>query len=521
MNLMKMKSFSEYVLTYAVSLCLLLSGCSGLPPHASDSVAEDVCIVIRTDGCPTRSSDPEENLVTDLNLFIFNEDGLLEERLYIADAGDAAGEGGHIHETTLLKGCRYSIYACANIGYRLEAGTIQDLENYRYYLVYPDDYRTGIPMCGKKELVSVAADGIIDVTLERLMAKVSVRIDRSRLSDDVEFHVRKISVGGCPKSACLFGQSRAESKDDIFLRGFDKSDDGVAALNSDEAFGRSGKVSVYLLENMQGDLLPEDTEDDGKILEEGDPAAKVCSYIEIEADYLSSSHYTLPGQSLIYRFYIGDGNGNFDVRRNRHYNICITPDGDGLSEDSWRVDQSGIGSLVAGISLSQDTLEMSYYGETTDIECSISPENATDRTLVWESDNRAVADVSQSGTVTATGEGSCRISCSAADGSGVRAECLVNVRFKPNYMRIYPGNYVRGKIGEEVHIRCEYFPPTASFDIGTEELEYDRERGIYDYVIDDDGNGVRLHLKGKGSGMLYFETGYPVSQSEMIVVVVD
>ena len=39
--------------------------------------------------------------------------------------------------------------------------------------------------------------------------------------------------------------------------------------------------------------------------------------------------------------------------------------------------------------------------------------------------------------------------------------------------------------------------------------------------MDEDGLGVRLSLKGRGSGMIYMETGYPVSQSELIVIAVD
>lgn len=88
-------------------------------------------------------------------------------------------------------------------------------------------------------------------------------------------------------------------------------------------------------------------------------------------------------------------------------------------------------------------------------------------------------------------------------------------------MKISPGNYIQGKIGDRIHVRCEYKPSFAPFDIGIEELEYDKRRGIYDYSIDDDGKGVILTLKGSGSGLLYMEAGEPVNDSAIIVVVVD
>ena len=163
----------------------------------------------------------------------------------------------------------------------------------------------------------------------------------------------------------------------------------------------------------------------------------MCSYIEIRADYVSDTYYTLPGDELIYRFYLGDGPVNFDVRRNTHYHITVTPENSGLNENSWRVDQSGLSS---------------YY---------------------------------------------------------------------PYFMKITPGTFIRGKAGESFHIRCEYYPKSADFDIGLDELEYDRQRGIYDYVLDSDGNGVTLHLKKTGSGMLYMETGSPINQSEIVTIIVE
>ena len=63
-------------------------------------------------------------------------------------------------------------------------------------------------------------------------------------------------------------------------------------------------------------------------------------------------------------------------------------------------------------------------------------------------------------------------------------------------------------------------PEDAKVEFGREELEYDRERGIYDYTMDEDGKGVVLHLKGRGSGLVYVEAGMPVSDAAGITIVV-
>lgn len=57
-------------------------------------------------------------------------------------------------------------------------------------------------------------------------------------------------------------------------------------------------------------------------------------------------------------------------------------------------------------------------------------------------------------------------------------------------------------------------------DIGKDELEFDSNNGIYSYVLDEDGKGVVLKLKSKGSGLLYVEAGNPASDAAIIVIVV-
>ena len=41
------------------------------------------------------------------------------------------------------------------------------------------------------------------------------------------------------------------------------------------------------------------------------------------------------------------------------------------------------------------------------------------------------------------------------------------------------------------------------------------------YAVSEDGTAVTLYTKERGSGLLYMEAGYPVNQSELIVVVID
>ncbi len=53
------------------------------------------------------------------------------------------------------------------------------------------------------------------------------------------------------------------------------------------------------------------------------------------------------------------------------------------------------------------------------------PEDATDKSLTWTSSDEAIATVDTEGNVSVLKEGTCVITATAADGSGVSAECII------------------------------------------------------------------------------------------------
>ena len=66
-------------------------------------------------------------------------------------------------------------------------------------------------------------------------------------------------------------------------------------------------------------------------------------------------------------------------------------------------------------------------GETETLVATVMPENATDKSVVWESGNESAATVSQEGLVTAVGEGKATITVKTNDG-GFSASCEVSVK---------------------------------------------------------------------------------------------
>ena len=65
-------------------------------------------------------------------------------------------------------------------------------------------------------------------------------------------------------------------------------------------------------------------------------------------------------------------------------------------------------------------------GDTETLIATISPENATDKSVTWSSNNESVAIVNENGTITAIGVGNATITVTTNDG-GLTATCEVNV----------------------------------------------------------------------------------------------
>lgn len=89
------------------------------------------------------------------------------------------------------------------------------------------------------------------------------------------------------------------------------------------------------------------------------------------------------------------------------------------------------------------------------------------------------------------------------------------------WISLHPGNLITGTNGEKVHVWCETYPEDAEVDICRDDLDFDVERGIYDYEIDADGHGVVLTLKENGTGMFTIDAGPPIDDGFLVIVVVN
>lgn len=105
--------------------------------------------------------------------------------------------------------------------------------------------------------------------------------------------------------------------------------------------------------------------------------------------------------------------------------IVSTQDGTNLSA-TCRVEVCEPTILISSITLDSSTIK-GKIGETYQLVANIKPDDATEKYVLWSSDNSAVASADLSGVITLHSKGNAIIKASATDGSGVSATCAVVV----------------------------------------------------------------------------------------------
>lgn len=405
--------------------CISINSCIGHDDSINlEGDSHDIEIHASCPALETRSGTPaEEDMIHDISIMAFYQ-GELEAAGWTQTDNP---EAEIVMEIPLVSGREYEIRALANIGYPVRADRLEELSCMTIPYATDRGRVHRMPMSAATSATVHDNTGKLRLDMERMLARISVRMDRSRLDEGTDMTIRKISIRNCPAYMKPFGANAAT--------GADSTSDGISLDEEDCMPMNAGEyISMYMPENMQGEFPYEISDADEKVFPENDMKAEACSYLEMEMSYLSPTLCSSSG-NLIYRFYLGGSLADLNIERNCHYRITVLPEGDGLSDTGWRVDMSGIEAYTPSITM-------------------------------------------------------------------------------------HPGTYMEGHVGEMLHIRCELIPEDTPLDLGFEELEYEKDRGMFDYMPDADGKGVMLTLKKPGTAMVYMTAGTPVNRSVMGFIVI-
>ena len=286
-----------------------------------DGQEEKTKVTLRvTNAFATRSSiTVNDEAVNDINIYAYRN-GLLDAQFYFENPGVVVLE--------LTKGAMYNLYAVANVGQKGGSPREENMTGYPCTLSSFASLRAGIPMSWKKANIRITdRTPQIALTLERLTARIGFSVDASLLSG---LHVESVKVMQTAKTVRPFqsGGSRAANITEVMAG-------DVATPTDISTVNRGGAVFFYALENVQGNLLPDNTDPWKKIPASIGTASLACTYLEVECSFLDGSLYD---GTVKYRFYPGDDNtSDFSVRRNTDTHIIMCPTGEGLREVSWKV----------------------------------------------------------------------------------------------------------------------------------------------------------------------------------------
>lgn len=136
-------------------------------------------------------------------------------------------------------------------------------------------------------------------------------------------------------------------------------------------------------------------------------------------------------------------------------------DGSGVSA-SCRVKVNPV--LVRSIELDVNDISL-RPGGVRKLIATVMPDNATDKRVVWRSDNDGVASVDESGNVTAVSQGEAIITATSTDDSGAKAECIVRVLPPLATSIVLDRNEIEMTIGDEATVTARMEPANAEMPV--------------------------------------------------------
>lgn len=329
----------RFCLVFCSALLVLSSCAPGTDPEGcvnvfSDSVMCEFSVEVDRVGdgqCAVRSSFVEEDImrITCLNVFVYHNGYLLSDCCrYYDDMSSLM-----LSFPSGMNG--FNIYMLGNVGRITPPEVERELGNLKCVIDSYSDFNTrGVPVAGTFE--GYRKGNPAHFKLKRLVGQYNIQMRVS--ADDAKYTVKSLGLKNCAKDFYPFcDDARAEMFDcfcDEGPCGDRLTDEDVCRLNAGEV------VSLYFMENLQGELLPGNTDRKSKIpsaidaVESG--ASDRCTYLEVVADLVTPAAKYTDGK---YRFYLGaNQTSDFSIRRNTLYNVVLDFTQNMVDEQEWRIE---------------------------------------------------------------------------------------------------------------------------------------------------------------------------------------
>lgn len=279
----------------------------------------------------TKSSYTSEDLnkITNLHIVVYHEGTLLQEycryfspveNVRMTFPGDKDG---------------FNIYMVANMGEIDAPENESDMSTFMYLVSSYDDFqRVGFPMANVFNNYTKGSQ--TRFTVKRFVGQYDVTVGIS--AADAEYTVKDMLIYNCALDIYPFATT------DIPATRFKTLPDGTRApgdhlSSADITKANNGEtISLYFLENLQGELMPGNTDPKKKVPDNIDPPTlrDNCTYIEVVADIKTPAGQYNDGK---YRFYLGsNATTDFSIRRNTLYYASLDFAQNMVTEEGWRIE---------------------------------------------------------------------------------------------------------------------------------------------------------------------------------------
>ncbi len=158
-----------------------------------------------------------------------------------------------------------------------------------------------------------------------------------------------------------------------------------------------------------------------------------------------------------------DENGNITAVGEGTTTVTVSSKDDPTKKDTITVT---VKKPVTEITLEKEKTIL-YVDETEDLIVTVNPEDATNKKLIWESDDETVVTVDENGKITAIGEGTATVTVTSEDDPTKKDTIIVKVKI-PVEDIVIENEDTEIAIGEELQLTVTVNPDTAS----VKDLEY-------------------------------------------------
>lgn len=270
----------------------------------------------------SKSTTVVDNVISNVNILVFDVNGNLLKSCYFENPSSM---------TISCSSGTKTIVAVANAG-DMGLSSYTTIGNLRSAIT--PNMTNSLDQCimAGEKCLNLTNSGLVTIEMTRLLSKITVVFNKEELDEGTTVSIRDIRLRNVPSFCRLFSDNQPIKSSEI-------SEYGDFIDSNLEPSGHLYATPLYMFENKQGDIGFA-TNESQKSPGESYP---VCSYIEIRADYTNEAREGI----IKYRFYLGNNiTNNFDVVRNKWYQLNVIFREDAINEVSWRIDTTEITDVL-------------------------------------------------------------------------------------------------------------------------------------------------------------------------------